>query len=353
MLRFASVMLSYGIALSACSAPPVKIVSGTYHSRNHEARDTLDAYLRAMARSGFSGTVLVVKDGRGVLRQGYSPTGAITPQTAFWIGSMTKPITAAAILKLEEAGRLSTRDRIGRFFDGVPVDKQEITIHQLLTHSSGLPSEYAADGISDRSEAVRAILALPLKSVPGSEVSYSNDAFNLLAVIVEIASGRPYEQYIEQAVFRPAGMTNSGVWPSPAGGQGFAPVARAPRPEVARPNWGYRGSTGIYSTVADLHAFTRALRDGRIVSPAAAARAMGRQVDRPGDAADVGYGWFTAERAGVPLITHGGFESGMNHGGVIYIFPTLDTSVVLLSNSREDVVRKVRNGVLQVLVPTS
>ncbi len=352
MVRLAAVILSYGLVLSACSASHVKSESELYPEQPHELRDTLDAYLRAEAESGFSGTVLVVQDEETVLRKGYAPTGTISPRTAFWIGSMAKPITAAAILKLEEEGRLSTGDRIGRFFDRVPADKQEITIHQLLTHTSGLPSEYAADGITDRNEAVRTILALPLKSKPGTDVSYSNDAFNLLAAIVEIAAERPYEKYIAQEIFGPAGMTNSGFWPGPAEGQTIARVASAPRREIARPNWGFRGSTGIYSTVDDLHAFTRALRAGRIASSATAERALRPQVDRPGNATDIGYGWFMVERAGVPVIMHGGFESGLNHGGVIYIFPTRATTVVLLSNSPEDITRNVRSSVLQVTVPT-
>jgi CubicO group peptidase (beta-lactamase class C family) len=283
-----------------------------------------------------------------VLRAGYSPRGTITPDNAFWIGSLVKPVAASAILKLADEGRLSTEDSIGRFLAGVPADKREITIHHLLTHTSGLPSAYAADGITDRGEAVRTILALPLKSRPGAEVSYSNDAFTLLAAIVEIASGRPYEQFVEEAVLKPAGMAHSGFWPGPA--SSIAPVAAMPGAAVSRPNWGYRGATGMYSTVDDLLAFTRALRGGRIVSPTSTARAMGPQVKRGGDAADIGYGWFLAERGGVPLITHSGAESGLDHYGWVYVLPASGLTFVLLSNSPEELAGQVRGGALRIIL---
>jgi CubicO group peptidase (beta-lactamase class C family) len=293
MRRLSPVTLACALAVAACSAPVTGQESRTAPAPATDLRARLDAHFQGAARSGFSGAVLVAREGETVLRAGYSPRGMITPENAFWIGSITKPVAASAILKLADEGRLSTDDSIGRFLGGVPADKREITIHHLLTHTSGLPHAYAADGIADRGEAVRAILARPLKTRPGAEVSYSSDGFTLLAAIVEIASGRPYEEFVEQAVLSPAGMAHSGFWPGPAAS--IAPVGSMPRGSVARPNWGYRGATGMYGTVDDLLAFTRALRGGRIVSPESAARAMGTLVDRSGDAADIGYGWFLAE----------------------------------------------------------
>lgn len=333
------------LAVGGCSVPPA---SEPRPAPANALAAALDEHFRAAADSGFSGTVLVAGEGHTVLRGAYSPRGTITSENAFWIGSLVKPITAAAILTLADEGRLSTDDRIGRFLADVPADKQQITIHHLLTHTSGLPHAYVAEGITDRAAAVRAILALPLERTPGVEASYSNDAFTLLGAIVEIASGRPYEQFVEQAVLNPAGMAHSGFWPGPHGS--IAPVANMPRPEIARPNWGYRGAAGIYSTVDDLLAFTRAFRGGRIVSPASAARAMGQQVDRSGDAADIGYGWFLSERSGVPLITHAGAESGLDHYGWVYVLPASGTTLVLLSNSPEELASQVTNGALRIIL---
>ncbi|HEY0023998.1 MAG TPA: serine hydrolase domain-containing protein [Longimicrobium sp.] len=348
MRRLSLITLACALAVTACSAPAADVASRVEPAPATDLRTRLDAHFQAAARSGFSGAVLVAREGETVLRAGYSPGGTITPENAFWIGSLVKPITASAILKLVDEGRLSTNDSIGRFLGDVPADKREITIHHLLTHSSGLPHAYAAEGITDRGEAVRTILALPLKTRPGAEVSYSNDAFTLLAAIVEIASGRPYEEFVEQSVLNPAGMAHSGFWPGPA--SSIAPVGSMPRPEIARPNWGYRGATGMYSTVDDLLAFTRALRGGRIVSPGSAARAMGTQVDRSGDASDIGYGWFLAERSGVPLVTHSGAETGLDHYGWVYVLPASGLTLVLLSNSPEELAGQVSRGALRIIL---
>ena len=117
---------------------------------------------------GFSGAVLVA-DGKTIeLDQGYGP--GITTHTSFYIASITKQFTAAAILRLEERGRLSVKDLIGRYLKDVPPDKAGITIHHLLTHTSGLAQNYAADGIANRDEAVKALLKGPLKSSPASDL---------------------------------------------------------------------------------------------------------------------------------------------------------------------------------------
>ena len=181
------------------------------------------------ADSGFSGAVLVARGGKVVLHEGYgwadlAKTAPVTRETRFYIASITKQFTAAAVLKLEERGRLGLADPVGKHLPGVPPDKAAVTIHQLLTHTSGLGQDYAADGIRDRAEAVRAVLAKPLKSPPGAQFRYSNDGYNLLAVIVEVVSGESYESFLRQNLLRPAGMSRTGFWgETPA--RGARPVA--------------------------------------------------------------------------------------------------------------------------------
>ena len=128
-----------------------------------EAGRRMDQYLEAAQRFGFSGAVLVA-DPRGiVLRRGYGPADArrrISPDMMFDMGSITKQFTAAAILLLEEEGRLATTDPLSRFFPEAPVDKRDITLHQLLTHTSGLISDFADDYAQmSRDAAVNAIFA--------------------------------------------------------------------------------------------------------------------------------------------------------------------------------------------------
>jgi CubicO group peptidase (beta-lactamase class C family) len=277
------------------------------------------------------------------------PISRAFPQAAarpYWIGSLTKPITAAAIMKLEEQGKLSTSDPLSRFFPDAPADKRGVTLHHLLTHTSGLPRDAnVSEGLTDRDGAVRAVLALPLAARPGGAVSYSNEAFTLLAAIVEIASGSPYESYVQAQVFDRAGMRSSGFWPAE---HLRIPVKKLPRGKKAGPNWGYRGSTGVYSTSEDLMRFVSALREGRILSPEKAALAMSTRVNREGPASDIGYGWFLVRNGGRPVISHGGADDLLNHFGWIYVYPESDLTLTLLvSGVPEDRATEILRGALQ------
>src|SRR5215831_124193 len=100
----------------------------------------LDQYMERITARGFSGAILVAKDGRIILSKGYGKRGPrggnITADTVFDLASVTKQLTAAAVLKLEMQGKLATGDRISKYLPGVPKDKEQITIHHLLTHTA-------------------------------------------------------------------------------------------------------------------------------------------------------------------------------------------------------------------------
>ncbi len=177
---------------------------------------TLDDYFARAAAHGFSGSVLVARGNEVVLRKGYGLADrrahvAATPETAYNIASLDKQFIAAAILKLEESGKVRTDDRLTRFFGFVPDDKKEITLLQLLSHTSGLRNDYWDEHADlSREEFVKFVLSEPLDSPPGTAWSYSNSAFIVLERIIEIASGTSYEQYLHDALFAPAGMAYSG-----------------------------------------------------------------------------------------------------------------------------------------------
>ncbi|MBV8519095.1 MAG: beta-lactamase family protein [Acidobacteria bacterium] len=177
---------------------------------------TLDDYFTRAAAHGFSGSVLVARGDEILLRKGYGLADrrariAATPRTAYNIASLDKQFIAAAILKLEESGKLATTDTLARFFDFAPDDKKNITLHQLLSHTSGLPNDYWDEHAElSREQFVRFVLAQPLESRPGTEWSYSNSAFIVLERIIELASGVAYERYLHDALFAPAGMAYTG-----------------------------------------------------------------------------------------------------------------------------------------------
>src|SRR5262249_39671283 len=171
----------------------------------------------------WAGVVLVGKGERPLLLKGYGLANReertpARPGTAYCIGSITKPFTATAILRLERAGKLKVEDPITRFFDDVPEDKRVITLHHLLTHTAGLGEYHDRSGEGGdfakmtKEEAVRRILGQKLRFQPGAKASYSNCGFTLLAAVVEKASGQTFERFLHEQVFAPAGMEHTGFY---------------------------------------------------------------------------------------------------------------------------------------------
>jgi CubicO group peptidase (beta-lactamase class C family) len=299
----------------------------------------IDQLLLRAADSGFNGSVLVARNARVILQKEYGwadqqRTQPVTMATPFWIASISKQFAAAAVLKLVEQGKVSLEDPITRFFTAVPADKKSITIHQLLTHTAGLQQNYAADGIADRTLAIASILDQPLARPPGESFGYSNDAYTLVAAIVEIAAGQPYESYLREQLLTPAGLTHTGFW-GPIDHPEVAAILGPPfaNSTIARPNWGYRGAVGMYSTAVDLYQWHVALNEGRILSAENRRLLLSPHVMR--GATGVGYGWFQSEGPhGTRSVWTRGYE-GFGHGAVLATYPDADVVIVVTTNSGE------------------
>ncbi|HEX9928904.1 MAG TPA: serine hydrolase domain-containing protein [Pyrinomonadaceae bacterium] len=270
----------------------------------------LGEYLRRATANGFSGAVLVAKDGKIILRKGYGWADQrnrvpITADTVFDIGSYVKAFTATAIMQLEEQGKLSTSDSITKYFPNVPADKTGITLHHLLTHSSGFQREDFYDEstpeireiLKDKDKFVQRILSYPLAFKPGEGRSYSNTAFSFLAMIIEKLSGQSYEEYLREHLFKPAGMTETGYT-----------IPRNYKKLVARgyndgptdygfpwetqwdrktPLWDLLGNGGMLSTLDDLHKWLIAVAGNKIVSQNSKDKMFTVHYTR----GDQGYGW--------------------------------------------------------------
>jgi CubicO group peptidase (beta-lactamase class C family) len=210
-----------------------------------QAPARLEAIARAQADSGFSGVVLVARNNSVAMEKAYSPQNGkpLTVSSRFNIGSMTKGFTAAAILRLRSQRRLSFTDRVSRFFPHAPEAKRGITVFHLLTHTSGLRGHSAGTGIVRREGAVSAILAQPLDYTPGTHYRYMDDDYQLLAAIIEVASGVTWEQYITTELLRPARMRSTSF----QGG-----------------DWGHKGANGMRSTARDIYRWLIAIRDARL-----------------------------------------------------------------------------------------
>lgn len=307
----------------------------------------IDAYLKLQAEAGFSGSVLVVKGGKKILDRSYGPAAGVGSEPKYWIASNSKSFVAAAALRLAEQGKLSVKDPIAKFLRDVPADKREITVHHLLTHTSGIPHRYVADGKIDREAAVRALLAIPLAKKVGEAYLYSNDGYNLLAAIVEAASGRTFEEYLRVEVLDRAGLKDTGFWGFEKPGE-IAPVANPASVQAIGPsiykggrsvaNWGYRGATGVYSTVGDVHRWMIVLREGKVLSPGSVGLLWSKQAFirelPPNDEAWYGYGWSVLARDGGErrLVRHTGYEDWLGHSSVMTLFENGD-AIVVLSNA--------------------
>lgn len=286
--------------------------------------------LRAPAQDGFAGSVLVARGDEVVFERDIGVEPGTPP--SYWIASITKQFVATGILLLQQDGELDIHNPIDRYLDPVPGDKRDITILHLLTHTSGLRQNYAADGIRDKAEALTALLKPELQSIPGEEFGYANDNYNLLAMILENVSGMRYEDFLRSRIFEPAGMRHSGSWGMPAGSDQVPPVISPMGDAMMQPNWGFRGATGMRASVADLHAFLAALNSGRLLSTESVALLMGNHVQTAGGT-EIGFNWFGRRNEdGIYMKFSRGQES-FGGNAVIYIYPERDLTIITATNA--------------------
>ena len=294
----------------------------------------LNAIARAQADSGFSGVVLVARDTTVIMEKAYSPqTGnPLSVSSRFNIGSMTKGFTAAAILRLRSQHRLSFSDPVSRFFPHAPESKRGITVFHLLTHTSGLRGHSAGTGIMRRDGAVNAILSQPLEYPPGTHYRYSDDDYQLLAAIIEVASGVTWEEYIKRELLEPARMRSTTF----QGG-----------------DWGHKGANGIRSTARDIFRWVTSIHDERLFG-----RAESRELESPlmhvrsEPPFEIHYGYGTrvyVRNGRATELMHSGIGDA-NHNGVGRVLSD-GTVVVVLSNAGQHRGATWASYVAQRLVP--
>lgn len=252
--------------------------------------------------------MLIELDGKKVISKGYGYRNLElkernTPNTIFGIGSLTKQFTSSAILKLEMQGKLTTSDTITKYFQNVPGDKSTITIHDLLRHQSGLPSNLGGDYDSiSETDFLDTLMKLSLRSETGTNFSYSNIGYSLLAIIIEKVSGETYEQYLYENLWKPAGMEKTG-YSRPKFDDDLIAIGYGKNNTVwgkpTRKNWNgnepylnLKGNGGILSTTEDLYKWNKALMTDSILSKEAKHKLYHPKL-RPNEENDsyYAYGW--------------------------------------------------------------
>ena len=261
---------------------------------------------------GFSGTLVAARGDELVHCEGFGQTDRevgtkASCDTVYDLMSMTKQFTAAGILKLEMMGELSVDDPITEHLDSVPRDKREITIAQLLNHSSGL-----IDALGDdyepiaRDQMLAGAFKSELQSRPGARYSYSNLGYSVLAALIEEVSGESYEQFLSQNLFEPAGMAATGYvlpdWDTEqvaveydAGGGSQGRPFDHPWADDG-PYWNLRGNGGMLSTARDMYRWHLALVGEEVLDDEAKGKLFRPWLpEEPGGDSYSGFGWVVQE----------------------------------------------------------
>jgi CubicO group peptidase (beta-lactamase class C family) len=271
--------------------------------------------------------VLVSRDGKVLFSKGLgiadlSHSAPVTTTTKFRIGSVTKQFTAAAILKLQEEGRLNVNDKLSKFIPDYPRG-DEVTIHHLLTHTSGIKSftskpDFMASATSPATveQMIASFKNDPFDFNPGEKFSYNNSGYFLLGHIIEKVSGKSYGDYLRDTFFEPLGMHDTGVHSSTvvleheATGYNYqsGKTAKALDWDMSR-----AGAAGnLYSTVEDLMRWNEGIFGGKVLSEESLKAAFTPVKLSSGDEPMMayGYGWMMGERRGLKTISHGGGLDG-------------------------------------------
>jgi CubicO group peptidase (beta-lactamase class C family) len=292
LVAAAIIVTPHALAENLCQ-PETELVRG------HEATE-FDRALQGFAQFGFSGVVLVLKDGEPVLRRSYGFSNheegvRNTVNTPFPVSSVTKQFVATAVLRLQMEGKLRTSDPVSRFLGKFPGQRGEPTIHDLLTHTSGLIHPDTSFASHSGSEFVAKLKLLPREAEPGERYRYSNGGYSLLAAIIERASGKTLDAYLQENLFQPAGMACTGFTGDTKAARGYEMdekwIAEAVEPSIfyrilasryqpdfraARPipdDWSIHASGGIVTTLGDIEKWERAIEKNSPLSEAAT-RAM-------------------------------------------------------------------------------
>jgi len=316
----------------------------------------LDSQVTRFAEYGFSGTVLVVRDGQIVLLKGYGLADVErgipnTAATRFEMNSMTKMFTGVAILQLAAQKRLSLSDSVERYLGDFPSGKQGATIQQLVTHTSGLivkGSELAGDS---RAAFVRDVKRTPRESAPGERYRYTNAGFSLLAAIIETVSGETYEEYLRRHEFAPAGMRtarfrNEAPTNDARFAHGYVGTPAALEPGPLNPYvWGTKGAGGVWASVGDIYRWLVALEEQRILADAQ----WRLLITPPVPPAQEAFGWHveTTPEGSLRIMKGGGSD---DFASQLLYYPSEHVTIVWASNNLRQRWRRTLNQALPDIV---
>jgi len=309
--------------------------------QTRDRADRLTKYLETAAAKGhFSGAILVVEHGKPLVAKAYGLANAEhkvpnTTKTKFRIGSVTKQFTAAAVLMLQDRGKLSVSDPIDKYLDDLPDQWKGITIHQLLSHTSGLMHSWALPDFEKTimipatpEQTLAKFKDQPLVFKPGEGFLYSGLGYFILARVIEKVTGGTYDAFLKENIFTPLGMGDTGSdHPEPtianrASGYAYSEGHLENAPTLYMPI--FSGGGNLYSTVEDLLRWDQALYSAKVISRKSF-EAMTTPVRN-----NYGYGWDMSEGFGHRVMAHGGGLPGFTAFIARYVDDQI--TIIVLSN---------------------
>lgn len=313
----------------------------------------------------FNGSALVATNGKVIYKGGFGMANMEwnipnTPDTRFRLGSITKQFTAMVTLQLVEQGKLKLDGKVSDYLPDYRKDiGSKVTIHHLLTHTSGIPSYTSQPGFFENvsrnpykvDEFVKKYASGDLDFEPGSKYTYNNSGYFLLGAIVERITGKPYEQVLKENIFDPLGMKNTGydhhdtIIPKRATGYRKTPnsYANAPYLDMSIPY----AAGSLYSTVEDLYLWDQALYADKLIS------AQSKELMYKPFLQDYAYGWvvrnaaFKLNEQNVQVIEHGGGINGFTT--LIQRFPKEKNLIVLLDNTGTGYLGRLTESIAKIL----
>ncbi|WP_273273310.1 serine hydrolase [Maribacter polysiphoniae] len=338
--------------VSGCLMVVLSVACQTKKTTTDESNllsNRIDDYLKQSETNGFSGAVLVAKNDTIILNKGYGFADKENklgnkPNTVYDICSVSKQFTGAAIVKLAEDNKLKLDSPISTYFDDLPEDKKDITIHQLLTHSAGFGHGSTDDfDLTPRDIYFSNLFQEKLLFTPGSEYSYSNSGYSILGRIIELVSGQHYETYLNENLFQPAGMKQTGYlfpnWDDTTvaneyllnvSNEGTHIAHYKQDGEIART---VLANGGVHSTNNDMYKWYQALKTNKILSQESFEKLTKPYVaEYEDESSHYAYGWtvFKTKRD-TKVITHNGFN-GISYNEFVW-FPDEDVVILFSSNA--------------------
>ncbi len=296
---------------------------------NKDLSNRINSYLELSVPNGFSGAVLVSKKGEIILSKGYGWADREnkipnTSSTVFNIGSVTKQFTASAILKLVEQGKIKTSDKISSYFIQTPTDKRDITIHQLLTHTSGISNRTGGFRYDEASKKLflKDFFESELQSKPGTKHQYANANYIMLTAILESVSGQTYGSFLNDYLFEPSQMKSTGYKSINFNTERLAHGYYYSRTDEKWEDWGTTqqhlpyndkhwysiGKGDIHSTVEDLYKWHIALKNNVVLtSNTRASQETSHVAENDKMTSYYGYGWaISKSNRDTKIVAHNG-----------------------------------------------